>query len=165
MKKKGRKGLKPFTAGVIALLVVIVGCYFAFTKANPFSHPYKLNAVFADSDNIRPSSPVRIAGVDRGKVTGVSPLPGKVGAAKVSMEIKSDGLPLHRDATARIRPRVFLEGNFFVDVHPGTPQSPDISSGDTIPVTQTATPVQLDQVLTTLQASTRQGSLASGARR
>jgi ABC-type transporter Mla subunit MlaD len=55
----------------------------------------------------------------------------------------------------KIRPRIFLEGNFFVDVQPGTPNAPTIDDGDTIPVTQTATPVQLDQVLTALQIDTR----------
>jgi hypothetical protein len=31
-------------------------------------------------------------------------------------------LPIHKDATLKIRPRIFLEGNFFVDVRPGTPR-------------------------------------------
>jgi hypothetical protein len=55
----------------------------------------------------------------------------------------------------KIRPRIFLEGNFFVDVRPGTPTSPTIDDGDTIPLAQTATPVQLDQVLSVLQSDTR----------
>ena len=71
------------------------------------------------------------------------------------MEIADQGLPLH-DATAKIRPRIFLEGNFFVDLKPGTPGSPELDDGGTIEVTQTATPVQLDQVLTSLQCDTRQ---------
>jgi hypothetical protein len=71
------------------------------------------------------------------------------------MEINGKGLPIHKDATMKIRPRIFLEGNFFVDVAPGTPSAPTIDSGDTIPLTQTATPVQFDQVLTTFQSDTR----------
>ena len=55
----------------------------------------------------------------------------------------------------KIRPRIFLEGNFFVDLSPGTPSAPTIDDGDTIPITQTATPVQFDQVLTTFQSDTR----------
>jgi ABC-type transporter Mla subunit MlaD len=72
------------------------------------------------------------------------------------MEIEDKGLPIHKDATAKIRPRIFLEGNFFVELQPGTPGSPDIDSGGTIPVTQTSTPVQLDQLLTALQSDTRE---------
>ena len=51
----------------------------------------------------------------------------------------------------KIRPRIFLEGNFFVDLKPGTPAAPTLDDGDTIPITQTSTPVQLDQILTALQ--------------
>ena len=77
-------------------------------------------------------------------------------AARVVMEIDDAGLPLHADATAKIRPRIFLEGNFFVDLRPGTPGAPELDDGDAIPIAQTATPVQLDQVLTALQSDTRQ---------
>ena len=34
------------------------------------------------------------------------------------MEIEDKGLPIHKDATLKIRPRIFLEGNFFVDLSP-----------------------------------------------
>jgi hypothetical protein len=48
-----------------------------------------------------------------------------------------------------------LEGNLFVDVHPGSPSAPELRSGDQIPVQQTSNSVQLDQILTTLQANVR----------
>ena len=72
------------------------------------------------------------------------------------MEINDAGLPIHEDATAKIRPRIFLEGNFFVDLKPGTPDGRVLDSGETIKITQTATPVQLDQVLTSLQSDSRE---------
>jgi len=43
-----------------------------------------------------------------------------------------------------------------VDLSPGTPGSPSLHSGDTLKISQTATPVQLDQVLTSLQSDSRQ---------
>jgi ABC-type transporter Mla subunit MlaD len=72
------------------------------------------------------------------------------------MELKDSALPIHEDATAKIRPRIFLEGNFFVDLKPGSPGAPTLDSGDVIKITQTATPVQLDQVLTSLQSDSRE---------
>ena len=72
------------------------------------------------------------------------------------MKISNQGLPIHNDATFAIRPRIFLEGNFFVDVSPGTPQAPVASNGHTFPIQQGVEPVQFDQVLTGLQADTRQ---------
>jgi phospholipid/cholesterol/gamma-HCH transport system substrate-binding protein len=98
---------------------------------------------------------VRIAGVNVGKVKAIARQPGS-DTAIVTMEVDDKGLPIHKDATARIRPRIFLEGNFFVDLQPGTPATPTIDDGDTLPVSQTAAPVQLDQVLTALQSDTRQ---------
>src|SRR5262249_11918049 len=38
----------------------------------------------------------------------------------------------------------------------GTPSSPTLHSGDELKISQTATPVQLDQVLTSLQSDSRQ---------
>jgi phospholipid/cholesterol/gamma-HCH transport system substrate-binding protein len=150
-------GMSPFKLGLIMLAVIAVVVFFAFTKANPFSHPYKLTAVFRSANNVQPNSPVRIAGVNVGKVKSVSALPSGQGAAKVTMEIGNQGLPIHKDATLKIRPRIFLEGNEFVDLQPGSPDSPVIKKGSNfvIPVQQTATPVQFDQVLTSLQQDTR----------
>jgi hypothetical protein len=71
------------------------------------------------------------------------------------MEIQKTGLPIHTDAQMKIRPRIFLEGNFFVDVLPGSPSAPNVHSGDTIPINQTSTPVQLGDLLTSLQSDTR----------
>ncbi len=99
---------------------------------------------------------MRIAGVEVGTVTEVKPVAGGTGAAQVSMELKDEGLPLHEDAELKIRPRIFLEGNFFVDVQPGSPSAPVLDDGASIPVNQTATPVQLGQVLSALQADTRE---------
>jgi ABC-type transporter Mla subunit MlaD len=98
---------------------------------------------------------VRIAGVEVGKVKAVEGLEGS-NAAVLVMELKDSALPLHADASAKIRPRIFLEGNFFVDLKPGTPSAPVLDSGDTIKISQTATPVQLDEVLTSLQSDSRE---------
>ena len=68
-----------------------------------------------------------------------------------------DGLPLKEDAHFTLKPRLFLEGNLFVDVQPGSPSSPTVDTTDyTFPPSQTANTVQLDQILTgSLQADVR----------
>src|SRR5439155_18932601 len=98
---------------------------------------------------------VRIAGVDVGKVTDVEPVTKGEGAARVTMEIKKKGLPIHQDATVKVRTRIFLEGNFFVDLHPGSPSAADMGDGGTIPMQHAAAPVQFGQLLTALQSDTR----------
>jgi phospholipid/cholesterol/gamma-HCH transport system substrate-binding protein len=152
--RRHRGGASAFKVGLLALVVIVLATYFGFAKHVPFTHGFRVHAVFQSANSIRPNSPVRIAGVNVGKVTGIERTPGS-DTATVTMEIQDEGLPIHKDATAKIRPRIFLEGNFFVDLTPGTPSTPTIDDGDTLPVSQTAGPVQLDQVLTALQQDTR----------
>jgi virulence factor Mce-like protein len=141
--------------GLVALAVVCVGLYLGFTKAIPFTPHYEIKAAFASANNIRPGSPVRIAGVEVGKVTSIERANAGGEGAILTLRINNEGRPIHSDATAKIRPRIFLEGNFFVDMTAGSPSAPEMQDGQTIPVQQTATPVQLDQVLTALQSDTR----------
>jgi phospholipid/cholesterol/gamma-HCH transport system substrate-binding protein len=153
--RRRRRNRSPLTVGLIALAIVLVGVFLGFTKSIPFTHGFRVKATFQSANSLRVNSPVRIAGVAVGKVKKVEPKEG-TDQALVTFEIKKAGLPIHEDATAKIRPRIFLEGNFFVDLQPGTPSSPKLEDGDVIKVTQTATPVQLDEVLTALQSDTRQ---------
>jgi phospholipid/cholesterol/gamma-HCH transport system substrate-binding protein len=147
-------GISPVRAGMIAVIVVIIATFLAFSKTLPWKNPFEFKAVFQSAANIRLDSPVRIAGVEVGKVTGIDHLKDS-NFAVVTMEMQDKGLPIHDDMTLKVRPRLFLEGNFFVDMTAGTPGAPVVHDGDTIPVSQTAYPVQLDQLLTSLQADSR----------
>ena len=117
--RRRRAGRSPLTIGLIVLAIVVVAVFLGFTKDIPFTHGFRVNAVFESANSIRINSPVRIAGVNVGKVKSVSRKEG-TNQALVTMEIKKEGLPIHEDATAKIRPRIFLEGNFFVDLKPGS---------------------------------------------
>lgn len=156
-KRADQRGLSRFTAGLITVVLLAVGVFFAFTKTNPLAHPYQLKGAFETASNIKPGSPVRIAGVEVGKVKKIKAVEaGKTeGAAVVTMELKKSALPIHEDAQIKIRPRVFLEGNFFVDIKPGSPSAKKVGSGHMIPTTQTAAPVQFGEVLAALQSDTR----------
>jgi phospholipid/cholesterol/gamma-HCH transport system substrate-binding protein len=144
-----------FRVGLLTLLAAAVLTYFGFTKQIPFRHHYTVQAVFPSANDIRRNAPVRIAGVEVGKVTKIAHAEDGAQAAVVTMRIQRKGLPIHRDATMKIRPRIFLEGNFFVDVQPGSASAPKLHDGDRIPINQTSSPVQLDQVLNVFQAPTR----------
>jgi virulence factor Mce-like protein len=142
-----------FKAGVLALTTLVVLTYFGFSKSNPFANPYELHATFRNVQNLKPRSPVRIAGVEVGKVTKVEPKDG--GAADVTMELNDDALPIHDDARAQIRSRIFLEGNFFIDIQPGSPSTGDLDDGSTLPITQTASNVTLPDILDVLNSDVR----------
>jgi phospholipid/cholesterol/gamma-HCH transport system substrate-binding protein len=142
----------PVRFGLIVIVLTAIVVYFGFTKHIPFKHGFKLKAAFSTVVNISPKSPVRVAGVNVGTVKSIERV-GNTGV--VTMEISKGGLPIHRDARAKIRARILLEGNWFVDLEPGTPTAPTVSSGYTIPITQTSDPVQLDQILDALNSDTR----------
>jgi virulence factor Mce-like protein len=153
--KSQRLGLGPAKVGLVLLVLIGIATFWAFTKANPLDDPYEISAVFKHAHEIKARSPVRIAGVNVGRVTKVEALP-EERLAKITMEIEEKGLPIKRDAEARLRPRLFLEGNYFIDIQPGTPSSAEMPSGATIPPNQTSTPVQFGQFLTSLQRGTRE---------
>ena len=143
-----------FRFGLLSLIVMAIATFFGFTKWNPFADHYEFAGAFRTANDVKPGSPVRIAGVTVGKVSEV--VGGPDGSAVVRMEVTDNGLPIKTDATLKIRPRIFLEGNWFVDVQPGSPSAPALEEGETIPVQQTSAPVQFGQILTALQSDTRQ---------
>src|SRR3954453_15240514 len=124
MRRNQKRGLSFFQVGVIAIVLAVAVTYFGFTKSVPFRHHYTISAMFKTANNLKPGSAVRIAGVNVGKVTDVKPRHPRDPAAEVTMRLSKQALPLHRDATFKLRPRIFLEGNLFVDVDAGTPNSP-----------------------------------------
>ena len=159
-----RKGHPPHRMrnALILIALAVIGTYLAWTKAIPFKSHYELHALFKNAANIRADSPVRIAGVNVGKVESVNSVCAdgltsdcNSDYSDVTFTVDSNGQPIHSDAQVEIRPRIFLEGNFFLDVRPGSPSGHSLSSGDTIPLAQTSTAVQLDQILTSLQAPDR----------
>jgi ABC-type transporter Mla subunit MlaD len=178
VRTHGSKRLPNWAIGLIAIVVIAIASVLAYTKSLPWADPYEVTAVFDSAQNVRVKSPVRIAGVNVGEVTKVehldttgeelvaqsgedpATLPGPdedsgEAAAVVTMKLNEEALPLHEDARFKLRPRLFLEGNLFVDVKTGSPNAPETDEGHQFPVTQTSNTVQLDQVLTTLQSDVR----------
>jgi ABC-type transporter Mla subunit MlaD len=152
---KRRFGWRPSNVviAIVFILIFTIGPYLAFTGHVPFtSYGYELKATFTNSDNIALNSPVRIAGVEVGRVISTSR---DGNATTVTFTVEESGRPIHTDAFASIRPRIFLEGNFFIELDPGSPSAPDLGSGGSIPVSHTSTAVQLDEVLTALQSPVR----------
>jgi phospholipid/cholesterol/gamma-HCH transport system substrate-binding protein len=180
MRASSGRRLPSWLIGLVLVIVLGIASVLAFTKQLPWGDAYEVHAVFESAQNVRPSSPVRIAGVEVGEVTQVEPLgaaetedvqaqadedagpalaesasAGGQEGARVTMELTEDALPLHSDAQFKLRPRLFLEGNLFVDLQPGSPNADEIEDGHTFGVDQTSYSVQLDQILTTLQGDVR----------
>jgi phospholipid/cholesterol/gamma-HCH transport system substrate-binding protein len=147
-----RGGTPPLLAAAIVIFAVLSVTFYAFNGGLPFVHRFTLYAVVDNAVNIRASSPVRIAGVDVGAVQGTSP---DGDATKIAFTVDTGGRPIHTDATVTIRDRLFLEGNYYLDLFPGSPSAPILREGSTIPATRTASPVQFFKLLSVFDANTR----------
>ncbi|HWF55623.1 MAG TPA: MlaD family protein [Solirubrobacteraceae bacterium] len=152
-KKSGRKRqVHPLAITGLVIVVTLFLIYYAFNQGLPFVSKYTLYAVVNNSVNVRSDSPVRIAGINVGSVVGTSP-DGQM--TKIQFTMQSGGLPIHTDATVTIRDRLFLEGGYYLQLDPGSPDAPLAHQGFTIQPQNTSSPVQFYKLLSTFDQSTR----------
>ena len=148
-------------AAIVVLLVlsVAVAGYilnherlrFPFIQSSPFT----MNAEFSTAQAVTPGQgqSVRVSGVQIGEVGTVTL---KNGMATVQMQIDQKYKHLiHTDATALLRPRTGLK-DMFIELNPGTKNAPTAKAGFTVPVSNSLPDVNIDEILASLDADTRQ---------
>jgi phospholipid/cholesterol/gamma-HCH transport system substrate-binding protein len=149
-----------FVAIVAMAIIAIVVTGYILAKQGvrfPFvqSSPYTINAEFSTAQAVTPGQgqSVNVSGVKVGDISGVQL---KNGFAIVQMAIdpKYNHL-IHTNATALLRPKTGLQ-DMFVELNPGTKGAPLVKPGFTIPLAHTDPEINLDEVLSSLDADTRQ---------
>ena len=144
---------------VATLVAIVVLTLLAWQRPNPVAHETTVRAAFTDASGLAPvGADVRMAGTVVGRVTGKRR---DGNEAIVSMKIDRSAGPIHRDATAELRPRLLFEGTAYVQLSPGTPGSPALGDA-VIPTTQTHSYVSLADALSVLDPPT-QKSLTTDA--
>src|SRR5438445_5870221 len=121
------------------------------------NHPYTVTAYFLSAEGLTSQNDVVINGARVGRVSsvGIAPDDGaSQGGAQVVLEVEGSAAPLHRGTRATIRPKGLL-GNPFVELTPGPRSAASIPSGGTLPLQDTASPVDLDQVMDLFDPQTR----------
>ena len=121
-------------------------------------HSYTVTAYFVSAEGLTAQNDVVINGSRVGKVVSVSIAPDdgpSQGGAQIVLELNGRSAPLHRGTRALIRPKGLL-GNPFVELTPGPANAAVIASGGTLPLQDTASPVDLDQVMNLFDPQTRQ---------
>jgi virulence factor Mce-like protein len=114
-----------------------------------------VRAVFADADGVPTAADVRVAGVQVGKVTGVSRDPAHPNATVVTMEIgDSRAIPVYSNGTAKVRPKTLL-GEKYVDLDPGDKRGEALVTNGLLPESNTTTTVEADQIFNAFDAQTR----------
>jgi phospholipid/cholesterol/gamma-HCH transport system substrate-binding protein len=137
--------------GVIAAAVVVGLLLFGGSSG------YTVIAEFKNASQLVKGNEVEIGGRPVGSVQKISL--DQNGLAAVKMSVSGDFAPLHEGTTATIRVNS-LSGiaNRYVSLQPGPDTGADpIASGSTIPVDETTSSVDLDQIFNTLDPSTRKG--------
>jgi len=160
---KGRAGvqIRRYGRSVLILLALMVvgtaaGFYILLQQRlpNPFQTFYPVNAEFSSAAAVVPGlgEPVNVAGVHVGEITGTSLQNGR---GILHMEIDPHKLKqLYADASADLVPNTPLK-DMQVNISPGTAKAGVLRHGATIPVSQTTTPVDSDDLLDSLDADTR----------
>ncbi len=161
MKRAIKNHALDFTAIVVlvVLAIVVSGFILSHERLNlPFvsQSTFPLSAEFSSAKAVTAGQgqTVNVSGVVIGSIGGVKLNPD--GTADVQMNIDSQYRHLiHTDATALLRPKTGLD-DMYVELNPGTHGAPLAKPGFTLPVSATNPVVDPDEILSALDADTRQ---------
>jgi phospholipid/cholesterol/gamma-HCH transport system substrate-binding protein len=140
--------------GLVALAVAVAGYILLHQPAFNFDRSYyTVQAEFANAAAVTggQGQAVTIAGVQVGQVGGVTLDDGR---AVVTMNIYRKYGPIYRDATVLLRPRTPLK-DMYLALDPGTPQAGALPNGGVLGLASTSPTIDLDQILSSLDADTR----------
>ncbi len=153
-----RKHLRDFIA-VAALIVVAVAITGYILEEQRIripvfeEKPFELKAQFDTAQAVVPGQgqSIRVAGVKIGDVADVELVDGK---GVVTFDIDRKYLPIYKDATILMRPTTALKDMFF-ELDPGSASAGEYDEGDTIPASNTAPDVNLDEILAALDSDSQ----------
>ncbi|MCW2959295.1 MAG: hypothetical protein JWP18_2098 [Solirubrobacterales bacterium] len=158
MRRAIREGARPFSAIlVLGVIAALVGGYILHKQRLRFpweGTPFVLKAEFSTAQAVTPGQgqTVRVSGVRIGDISKVDLQDGR---AIISMDVDPQYKDLvHTDASALMRPKTGLK-DMFIELTPGTKSAPVAPEGFTIPLGNTLPDVNPDEILSSLDADTR----------
>jgi phospholipid/cholesterol/gamma-HCH transport system substrate-binding protein len=153
-----RKNLRNFIAIAVLFAVALGISYYILQQQRlriPIleEKPFELKAEFETAQAVVPGQgqTIRVAGVRIGDVQDVE-VEGGVGVVTFAIDRKY--LPVYKDATILMRPLTGLKDMFF-QLDPGTSSAGEYEEGETVPVSNTAPDVNLDEILEALDSDTQ----------
>jgi phospholipid/cholesterol/gamma-HCH transport system substrate-binding protein len=151
-----RKHWKDFAAivGLCVIALLVSGYILGKQRLHlPWADFYEVEAEMTTAQAITPGQgqTVDIAGVEVGEIASVRLEDGK---AIVGLRIRKRFAPIYRDASILLRPKTGLK-DMVAELTPGTPRAGKLEDGGRIPIAQTLPDVNLDEVLSALDADTR----------
>ncbi len=134
--------------------IAVSGYIFVHQPSFTFFHSYyTVNAQFSSAAAVTAGQgqTVDIAGVEVGQVGGIKL---ENGHAVVQMNLYKQYAPVYRNATVLLRPRTPLK-DMYLELYPGTPNAGAIPAGGTLPTAATNPDIDFAQILSSLDADTR----------
>lgn len=140
-----------FTASCIGLLIFL---WISFGGSLPLaSEGYRFSVEFDQAVELAAQAQVQISGVPVGRVASVG-LDHRTGRSRAVLEIDKQFAPRPADTRAILRAKTLL-GETYVELSAGSPRGPMLRDGGTLAPAQVAPTVQLDQILSAFDPTTR----------
>jgi phospholipid/cholesterol/gamma-HCH transport system substrate-binding protein len=157
-----RKHWRDFAAIIGLLVISLVVAVFILDKQRlslPAGVPVlgrdfvTVEAELATAQAVTPGQgqTVTIAGVEVGEISSVKL---ESGRAVIGLDIEREHAAIYRDASILMRPKTGLK-DMVAELTPGTPEAGELAEGERIPASQTLPDVNLDEILASLDADTR----------
>jgi phospholipid/cholesterol/gamma-HCH transport system substrate-binding protein len=144
-------------AGLGAFALVCAGIFvYLYSAAGgnvTVAHRYSFSASLQNAFQLVPQADVREAGVKVGRVTSIDRAKAGDGV-DVTIEIQKKYRPVYLDSRLELRTKT-LVGENYLDLLPGTPAAGEIPDKGKLPLKNSVEAVQLDEILSALDARTR----------
>ena len=151
----------PSTAQLLVIVGFALSCFgillflwVTFGGPTPFrAQTYQIKVPFDEATQLAEQSDVRISGVNVGKVQSIELAPNG-SQALATVDIDAKYAPLPRSIRAILRTKTLL-GETYIELTPGSAESPKLADGGTLPEANVAQSVQLDEIFRTFDPETR----------
>ena len=148
----------PILVGAVTTLITVIAVFLSYNanEGLPFVPTYKVNVELEDSAGLVEGNEVRIGGKRVGVVKEIVAhrRPDGSPVADLALKIDLKAKPIKSTTVVTVRPRSTL-GLKYLELKPGKGGS-DVPEGGKLPLKQAQPVVDLDEVINTFDASTRQ---------
>ncbi len=153
----------PTLVGAITTLIVIVAVFLAYNSSSglPFVPTYRVSVEMPNAARVSPNNEVRIGGTRVGVVESIEPVTDEdtgTAAAKLNLKLDKSAEPLPADSTVSVRYKSSF-GLKYVEITRGDGEG--LPEGGTLPVDQSSTQTEFDDISNTFDARTREASRAN----
>ena len=150
--------MSPVLVGAMTVLVAVVTVFLSYNAGNslPFVKTYDISVQVPDAQELVDHNEVLIAGRRVGMISQLEPKLGPDGRPFAQLDLRLDQSmegEIHPDANALVRARSLL-GAKYLELTLGS-EGPPLSQGAVLPLSQSRTEVEVDEVLDEFDAPTR----------